>query len=73
MTHVAEHATLLTVSSGDVTLSARQSGDPDAPTIVLLHGFPDTQALWSLIVARLSDRFHVVFIESTQLGHNKSH
>lgn len=50
----------MTVRSSGVDLAVRSVGDPPAPTIVLVHGFPDTQAMWDLVVEHLRDDFHVV-------------
>ena len=36
------------------------AGDADRPTVVLVHGYPDTQAVWGSVVERLAARFHVV-------------
>jgi pimeloyl-ACP methyl ester carboxylesterase len=30
------------------------------PTVLLVHGYPDTHAVWDGVAARLADRFHVV-------------
>ena len=46
--------------SGEVDLLVRSAGRPDRPTLVLIHGYPDTQTMWAPVVARLADRFHVV-------------
>ncbi len=46
--------------SGSVALAAMEAGDPASPTVVLLHGYPDTKELWSQVVARLAGRLHVV-------------
>ncbi len=46
--------------SGEVTLLVRTAGRPDRPTLVLVHGYPDTQTLWAPVVERLAGRFHVV-------------
>ena len=43
-----------------VLLAVREHGDPDRPTVVLVHGYPDTQELWSGVVDRLRDDHHVV-------------
>jgi pimeloyl-ACP methyl ester carboxylesterase len=48
------------VRSGAVELLVRTAGRPDHPTLVLVHGYPDTQTVWAPVVARLADRFHVV-------------
>ncbi|MGN9785011.1 SDR family oxidoreductase [Nonomuraea sp. ZG12] len=48
------------VWTGDVRLAVVEEGDPDDPTIVLVHGYPDTHRVWDEVAARLRDRFHVV-------------
>jgi pimeloyl-ACP methyl ester carboxylesterase len=57
---VFDRARLLTVPSGDVRLAAVEAGDASDPTIVLLHGYPDTKELWADVLARLAGQFHVV-------------
>ena len=49
-----------TVDSDGVRLAAVEAGDPAAPTIVLVHGYPDTKELWDEVLVRLAPRFHVV-------------
>jgi pimeloyl-ACP methyl ester carboxylesterase len=44
------------VVSGEVTLSVRELPHADAPTVVLVHGFPDTQAMWDPMAALLRER-----------------
>ncbi len=48
-----------TVSSGDLPLAVWQTPQI-GPTVVLVHGFPDTHAVWDPVVQRLRDRFHCV-------------
>ncbi len=38
----------------------RESGPSDAPTILLLHGFPTSSHMFRNLIPRLSDRFHLV-------------
>ncbi len=49
-----------TVASGGVSLFVREHGDHTAPTIVLVHGYPDTSRMWDEVVERLQGRYHVV-------------
>src|ERR1700691_3532985 len=42
----------------DLALSER--GDPSRPTVVLVHGFPNTSGVWEPVARHLSPRFHVV-------------
>jgi pimeloyl-ACP methyl ester carboxylesterase len=37
-----------------------EDGDRAWPTVLLVHGFPDTSAVWDPVVERLKDSFHVV-------------
>ncbi|MFD5065624.1 alpha/beta fold hydrolase [Streptomyces sp. NPDC058394] len=38
----------------------REAGDPDAPEIVLLHGFPASSHMFRNLIPDLADRYHVV-------------
>ena len=38
----------------------REAGDPNDPTIVLLHGFPTSSHMFRELIPQLSDRFHLV-------------
>ncbi len=38
----------------------REAGPKDAPTILLLHGFPTSSHMFRNLIPQLSDRFHVV-------------
>jgi NAD(P)-dependent dehydrogenase (short-subunit alcohol dehydrogenase family)/pimeloyl-ACP methyl ester carboxylesterase len=47
------------IESGGVRLAFHEDGDPANPTILLVHGYPDTHRVWDELVERLRDRFHV--------------
>lgn len=49
-----------TVEGDGVTLHVVSAGRTDAPTIVLVHGYPDTHACFEHVIPRLASRFHVV-------------
>ena len=40
-----------------VTLNVALAGDPANPTVVLLHGFPESHRTWREIAPRLQDRW----------------
>ncbi|MFI6506155.1 SDR family oxidoreductase [Streptosporangium sp. NPDC050855] len=48
------------VESGDVRLAMFEQGDPSAPTVLMVHGYPDTHRVWDEVADLLQDRFHVV-------------
>lgn len=37
-----------------------EGGAPDAPTVVLLAGFPQSWFAWRHVMPLLADRFHVI-------------
>src|SRR3954449_2748026 len=49
-----------TVMSGDVRLAVEEQGPPHAPTVLLVHGYPDTHRVWDEVADALSGPFHVV-------------
>lgn len=61
-----------TVRTGSLTLDVAEFGlpGPDRPTVVLLHGYPDTKAVWTPVARRLAPRFHVVLYDVR--GHGRS-
>ncbi|MDT0609752.1 SDR family oxidoreductase [Streptomyces lancefieldiae] len=58
------------VRTGGVELCVAELGDPGRPTVVLVHGYPDSKEVWSEVAARLADRFHVVLYDVR--GHGRS-
>ncbi|WP_055525130.1 SDR family oxidoreductase [Streptomyces graminilatus] len=51
------------VRTGGIELCVTESGDPADPTVILVHGYPDTKEVWSQVAARLAGRFHVVLYD----------
>jgi NAD(P)-dependent dehydrogenase (short-subunit alcohol dehydrogenase family)/pimeloyl-ACP methyl ester carboxylesterase len=58
------------VRSGEVELCAVEYGDTAHPTVVLVHGYPDSKEVWTPVAERLADRFHVVLYDVR--GHGRS-
>ena len=48
------------VVSGAVSLAVTSAGDPARPTVVLVHGYPDTKEIWGAVIERLAPDFHVI-------------
>ncbi|MEV4432086.1 SDR family oxidoreductase [Streptomyces sp. NPDC049585] len=59
-----------TVRTGGIALCVAELGEADRPTVVLLHGYPDSKEIWAEVAARLRDRFHVVLYDVR--GHGRS-
>ncbi len=49
-----------TVQIDGLEIFYREAGPKDAPTILLLHGFPTSSHMFRNLIPQLSDRFHVV-------------
>lgn len=58
------------VDSGGLRLAVYEEGEPDAPTVLLVHGYPDNAAIWDGVAGLLRNRFHVVRFDLR--GHGES-
>ncbi|MFD3696689.1 SDR family oxidoreductase [Streptomyces sp. NPDC058646] len=58
------------VSTGGIELCVVELGETDRPTVVLVHGYPDSKEVWSEVAERLAARFHVVLYDVR--GHGRS-
>ncbi len=50
----------LAVESGGVRLAVYVSGPRDAPPLILVHGYPDSAAVWEPVRAALDGRYRVI-------------
>ena len=48
----------------------REAGSPEAPTLLLLHGFPTSSQMFRNLIPRLADRYHVVAPDYPGFGHS---
>jgi pimeloyl-ACP methyl ester carboxylesterase len=54
------HVSYRTQRVGDVDVFYRAAGRPDAPVILLLHGFPTASHLFRTLIPALADRYRVL-------------
>ncbi|MFL6062001.1 MAG: alpha/beta fold hydrolase [Marmoricola sp.] len=55
------HLSAQRVTSADGTeIAVFESGNPDGPVLVAVHGYPDNHTVWDPIAAELGDRYRVV-------------
>lgn len=59
-----------TVKVNDLDIFYREAGPPDAPAILLLHGFPTSSQMFRNLLPLLADRFHVVAPDYPGFGHS---
>lgn len=57
----------ITVTDG-TGLAVRESGNPDGPTIVCVHGFPDSSRLWDRTAELLARHFRVIVYDVRGAG-----
>jgi pimeloyl-ACP methyl ester carboxylesterase len=53
-----------------VSVFYREAGPPDAPAILLLHGFPSSSRMWEPLLTRLADAFHLIAPDYPGFGHS---
>ena len=49
-----------TIDIGGLKAFYREAGSPDAPAVLLLHGFPSSSRMWEPLLPLLADRYHVI-------------
>ena len=55
-----------------LSLHVTERGDPARPTVVLVHGFPDTSAVWAPLAERLAPDLHVVAYDVRGAGRSEA-
>jgi pimeloyl-ACP methyl ester carboxylesterase len=60
-----------TVDVDGVRVFYREAGDPGAPTLLLLHGFPTSSTQYQELIDCLSDRFHLVAPDYPGFGYTE--
>ncbi len=60
------------VDAGGVRLAAVELGDRSAPTVLLLHGYPDTKEVWEEVAQRLAERLHVIAYDMRGAGESSA-
>jgi pimeloyl-ACP methyl ester carboxylesterase len=65
--HVTHHRT---AKVDGVDLFYREAGAPDAPVVVLLHGFPSSSHMFRNLIPALADRYRVIAPDYPGFGHS---
>jgi pimeloyl-ACP methyl ester carboxylesterase len=68
--YVAQPAVYRTAIVDDLSIFYREAGDPAAPTILLLHGFPSSSHMFRDLIPLLANRFHLVAPDHLGFGHS---
>jgi pimeloyl-ACP methyl ester carboxylesterase len=59
-----------TIKIDGLSIFYREAGPKDAPTLLLLHGLPSSSRMFEPLLARLSDRYHLVAPDYPGFGHS---
>jgi pimeloyl-ACP methyl ester carboxylesterase len=59
-----------TVKVDGLAIFYREVGRPDAPSLLLLHGFPSSSRMYEPLLTRLGARFHLVAPNYPGFGHS---
>jgi NAD(P)-dependent dehydrogenase (short-subunit alcohol dehydrogenase family)/pimeloyl-ACP methyl ester carboxylesterase len=51
-----------------VRIAVYEEGNPEGPTVVLVHGFPDSHVLWDGVVPLLAERFRILRYDNRGVG-----
>ncbi|WP_390881473.1 alpha/beta fold hydrolase [Thalassoroseus pseudoceratinae] len=61
-----------TVQVDGLEIFYREAGDKDAPTVLLLHGFPTSSHMFRNLIPRLADKYHVVAPDYPGFGYSSA-
>jgi len=61
---------LRTINIDDQEIFYREAGPKDAPTLLLLHGFPTSSNMFRNLIPKLSNYFHVIAPDFIGFGHS---
>jgi pimeloyl-ACP methyl ester carboxylesterase len=61
-----------TQTVGDVEVFYREAGSKDAPTLLLLHGYPTSSHMFRGLIPRLEDHFHLIAPDLSGFGQTKA-
>jgi pimeloyl-ACP methyl ester carboxylesterase len=59
-----------TVEIDGLSIFYREAGPRDAPTLLLLHGFPSSSRMYEPLLARLADRYRLIAPDYPGFGHS---
>lgn len=55
-------------SADGTRIAVYEQGNPDGPTVVLVHGWPDSHVLWDGVVPLLAERFRIIRYDNRGVG-----
>lgn len=68
----AEPVTYKSVKIHDLDIFYREAGPRDAPTVMLLHGFPSSSHMFRDLIPMLATKYHVIAPDYPGFGHSSA-
>jgi pimeloyl-ACP methyl ester carboxylesterase len=72
MTSSRQSISYHTVNIQGLDIFYREAGPANAPTVLLLHGFPSSSRMWEPLLPLLADRYHLVAPDYPGFGHSSA-
>lgn len=67
----AQQVTYHNIEIDDVDIFYREAGDPENPTVLLLHGFPTSSHMYRNLIPELADKYHVIAPDYPGFGNSE--
>src|SRR4051794_27074934 len=61
-----------TVDIDGLNIFYREAGAANAPTVLLLHGFPSSSRMWEPLLPLLADKYHLIAPDYPGFGHSSA-
>src|ERR1700733_10216909 len=61
-----------TVDIEGLKIFYREAGPANAPTVLLLHGFPSSSRMWEPLLPFLADKYHLIAPDYPGFGHSSA-
>src|SRR5262249_49943941 len=61
-----------TVDIQGLKIFYREAGPADAPTVLLLHGFPSSSRMWEPLLPLLADKYHLIAPDYPGFGNSSA-
>jgi pimeloyl-ACP methyl ester carboxylesterase len=61
-----------TVDIDGLKIFYREAGSPDAPALLMLHGFPSSSRMWEPLLPLIADKYHLIAPDYPGFGNSSA-